>query len=53
MKNLLNKGHRGIIVKLCSLDVQTSKSTIPLDLQKVIDNHSKVFEDMPKGLPPA
>lgn len=53
MKKLLKKGHQGIIVKLCSLDVQTSKSTIPLDLQKVIDNHSNVFEDMPKGLPPA
>ena len=23
-----------------------------MDLQKVIDNRSKVFEDMPKGLPP-
>ena len=52
MTKLLKKGHRGIIVKLCSLDVQTSKSTIPLDLQKVIDNHFKVFEDIPKGLAP-
>ena len=52
MTKLLKKGHRGIIAKLCSLDVQTSKSTIPLDLQKVIDTDSKVFEDMPKGLPP-
>ena len=53
MTKLLKKGRQGIIVNLFSLDVQTSKSTIPLDLQKVIDNHSKVFEDMPKGLPPA
>ena len=51
MTKLLKKGHRGNIVKLCSLDGQTSKSTILLDLQKVIDNHSKVFET-PKGLPP-
>ena len=28
----------------------TSKSFISLDLQKVLDNHSKVFET-PKGLP--
>ena len=27
------------------------KSSISLDLQKVLDNHSKVFET-PKGLPP-
>lgn len=24
-----------------------------MDLQRVISNHSKVFEDTPKGLPPA
>ena len=29
----------------------TSKSFISIDLQKVLDNHSKVFET-PKGLPP-
>jgi hypothetical protein len=52
MKRLLKKGHRGIIAQLCSLYVQTSKTSIPLDLQGIIDNHSKVFEDIPKGLPP-
>jgi hypothetical protein len=48
----LKKGHQGVIVQLCSLDVQTSKPSIPLDLQGIIDKHSKVFEDIPKGLPP-
>jgi hypothetical protein len=38
---------------LCSLDVQTSKSFVPMDLQIVINNHSKVFGEMSKGLPPA
>jgi hypothetical protein len=52
MKKLLKKGHQGVIVQLCSLDVQTSKPYIPLDLQGIIDKHSKVFEDIPKGLPP-
>jgi hypothetical protein len=52
MKKLLKKGHQGVIVQLCSLDVQTSKPPIPLDLQGIIDKHSKVFEDIPKGLPP-
>jgi hypothetical protein len=52
MKKLLKKGHEGVIAQLCSLDVQTSKPSIPQDLQKIIDNHSKVFEDIPKGIPP-
>ena len=51
MKNILKKEQRGIIAQLCSLEVPTSKSSISLDLQKVLDNHSKVF-DTPKGLPP-
>jgi hypothetical protein len=52
MKKLLKKGHQGIIAQLCSLDVQTSKPSIPQELQRIIDKHSKVFEDIPKGLPP-
>jgi hypothetical protein len=48
----LKKGHQGVIAQLCSLDVQTSKTSIPQDLQRIIDKHSKVFEDIPKGLPP-
>ena len=51
MKNLLKKEQRGVIAQLCSLDVSTSKSSISPDLQKFLDNHSKVFET-PKGLPP-
>jgi len=51
MKNLMNKEKRGAIAQLCSLEVQTSKSSISPYLQKVLDNHSKVFET-PKGLPP-
>jgi hypothetical protein len=52
MTKSLKKGHQGVIVQLCSLDVQTSKPSIPLDLQGIIDKHSKVFEDIPKGIPP-
>jgi hypothetical protein len=52
MTKLLKKGNHGVIAQLCSLDVQTSKPSIPLDLQGIIDKHSKVFEDIPKGLPP-
>jgi len=51
MTNIRKKEQRGIIAQLCSLEVPTLKSSIYLDLQKVLDNHSKVFET-PKGLPP-
>ena len=49
---LLKNGHKGVIAQLCSLDVQKSKPYIPLDLQGIIDKHSKLFEDIPRGLPP-
>ena len=52
MKTLLKKGHQGVISQLCSLYVQTSKPSIPIDLQGIIDKHSKVFEDIPKDTPP-
>ena len=52
MIKLLKNGHQGVILQLYSLDFQTSKPSIPLYLQGIIDNHSKVFEDIPRGLPP-
>jgi hypothetical protein len=52
MTKLLKKRHQGVIAQLCSLDVHTYKPSIPIDLQWIIDKHSKVFEDIPKGLPP-
>jgi hypothetical protein len=52
MKKLLKKEHQGVIAQLCSLDVQTSDPSIPIDLQGIIDKHSKVFEDIPKGFQP-
>eukprot|EP00253_Pinus_taeda_P015423 PITA_15423 len=48
---LLKKEKQGIVSQLCSLEVQTSKSSISPDLQKFLENHSKVFET-PKVLPP-
>jgi hypothetical protein len=53
MTKLLKKGHHGVIAQLCSFDIQTSISFASVDLQKVIINHSKVFGEMHKGLPPA
>ena len=51
MTKILKTEQRGVIAQLCSLDVSTFESSISPDLQKVLDNHSKVFET-PKGLPP-
>jgi hypothetical protein len=53
MKTLLKKGHQGVIAQLFSLDFQTSISFSPLDIQIVINNNSKVFGEIPKGLPPS
>jgi hypothetical protein len=52
MKKLLKREHQGIITQLCSLDVQTSKTSIAQYLERIIDKNSKVFEDIPKSLPP-
>ena len=52
MTKLLKKGNQGVIAQLCSLDVQTSRYSISPNLQKVINNHSKLFEYVPKGIPP-
>ena len=52
MKKLLKKGHQCIVAQLFSIDVQTSKIPISQDLQRVVNKHSKVFEDIPKGIPP-
>eukprot|EP00253_Pinus_taeda_P025470 PITA_25470 len=51
MTKLLKKEQRRVIAQLCSLDVSTSKSSISPDLQKFLENHSKVFET-PNGIPP-
>jgi hypothetical protein len=51
MTKILKKQQRGVIVQLCSLDVQTSKLAVSQDIQKVLDKYSKVF-DTTKGLPP-
>jgi hypothetical protein len=52
MKKLLEKGNHDLIVQLFSVDVQKSNLSILIDLQGIIDNHSKVFEDIPRVLPP-
>jgi len=52
MTKLLKNGYHDVIAQLCSLDVQSSISYALVDLQKVINNHSKVFGEMHKGLPP-
>ena len=49
---LLKKGKQGVITQLYSLDVQTCKAPISPDIQRVLKNPSKVFEDIPISHPP-
>jgi hypothetical protein len=51
MKKLFKKGHHGVISQLCSLYLQKSISSTLVDLQIVINNHSKVFGEIIKSLP--
>jgi hypothetical protein len=53
MTKLIKKGHHGVISQLRSIDVQTFVSSTQMNLQKVINNHSKVFGEILKGLPHA
>ena len=52
MTTLLNKGKQGVITQLYSLDVETCKSYISLDIQRVLKNPSKIFEDILVSHPP-
>ena len=51
MKNILKKKQRGAIAQLFSLEVPISISFISPYIQKVLDNHSKMFET-PKWILP-
>jgi len=53
MRKLLKKVHHHVISQLCSLDVQASIFSTLLDIQIVINNHSKVSGEIPKARPPA
>jgi hypothetical protein len=52
MEKLLKNGNQGVISQLCSLDVQTSIAPTPSDIQIIINNDSKVFGEIPKGILP-
>ena len=51
MKKLLKKGKIGVSTKLYSLYVQTCKGPISPNIQRVLKNASKVFEDIPISHP--
>jgi hypothetical protein len=53
MGQLIKKGHHGVIPQLCSLDVKTYIAPSPSDIQVIINNDSKVFVEIPKGIPPS
>ena len=51
MQKLLKKGLDGYVAQLCSLEVSQSNALTHPDLQAIIDCHSVILGDMPKGLP--
>jgi len=51
MTKVLKKEHHVVVAHLYSLYVQTSITFAKVDLQIVINNHSKVFGELPKSLP--
>ena len=51
MQKLLKKGVDGIVAQLCSFEVSQSNALTHPDLQAIIDQHSVILGDMPKGLP--
>ena len=52
MTTLLKKGKQGVNTQLYSLYVQTCKAPISPDIQRVLKNPSKAFEDIPISHPP-
>jgi hypothetical protein len=51
MKNLLKKGHSGIIAQLHAIQAIETPS-VPQDLQSILSKHQVVFST-PQGLPPS
>jgi hypothetical protein len=51
MKNLLKKGHSGIISQLHAIQA-TKTPSVPQDLQSILSKHQVVFST-PQGLPPS
>ena len=52
MQKLVKKGADGFVAQLCSLKVSQSNALTHPDSQAIIDRHSVILGDMPKGLPP-
>ncbi len=52
MQKFLKKGVDGFVAQLCSLEVSQSNALTHPNLQAIIDRHSVILGDMPKGLPP-
>lgn len=52
MEKLIRKGAPGIIVRCYSIEGYEEPKSVTPELQEVLSHHSKVFEDLPKALPP-
>ena len=52
MDKLIRKGAPRIIARCYSIEGYEEIESVTPELQEVISHHSKVFEDLPKALPP-
>lgn len=53
MEKLIKNGSQGLIARCYALEGQEEQKATPSELQEVLIQHSKVFEDLPKELPPS
>ena len=54
MNKILRKGHFGFIARLYNMEAPTidKQSQHHPKIQKVLDKHQAVFQDLPVGVPP-
>jgi hypothetical protein len=53
MEKLLKKGSRGVVVGLYSMEVKKEDENNTKELKCTLEKHHKVFQEIPKGLPPS
>jgi hypothetical protein len=53
MENIIKKGSKGVVVKLYSMEVKQEDENIPEELRCTLEKHYRVFQEIPKGLPPS
>ena len=53
MEKILKKGSRGVVVRLYYMEVNHEDENILVELKCTLEKNHKVFQEIPKGLPPS